>query len=98
MIAYVTIGNSDDKLTQREWACFQIDVSQILNDAGCLYHGEWNSHPTSIFQNACWCVEVDEDHTAALKDKLKGLSVKYGQDSIVWAQAPQPEFLSMRES
>lgn len=93
MIVYVAIGNSDDKLSQRDWALFQIDVNQALHTGGALYHGEWTSHPTSMFQNACWCAEINAVDAAPIKKKLRELAKAYRQDSIIWAVAPQSEFL-----
>lgn len=93
MIVYVSIGNSDDHLTQREWALFQIDLQQLLHDAGALFHGEWYSNPNSIFQNACVCMELPDALASGVKQKLIALAGKYVQDSIAWAHAPVTEFL-----
>lgn len=93
MIVYVSIGNSDDRLSQREWALYQIDLQQLLHDAGGLFHGEWYSNPNSIFQNACICMEIADAATPPLKIKLVMLAKKYRQDSIAWAIAPTTEFL-----
>ncbi|GIH07387.1 hypothetical protein Rhe02_54540 [Rhizocola hellebori] len=97
---YVSIGNSDDKLTQREWADFvsdvQSDLVYALNPYG-LIHGRWLSIPDAPFQNACWCVQfkashgdagqtVDE-HMAIAKARLAKLAKVYRQDSIAWAEA-----------
>lgn len=94
MIAYVSIGNSDDKLSQQQWAAFHLEVGYTLNNAGALFHGEFMSVSTSMFQNACWCIELHEATAPSLKARLAALTTKYGQDSIAWAEAPHTEFLS----
>jgi hypothetical protein len=51
MTIYISIGNSDDKLTQFQWASFQNDVSRALDAFGAHIHGQWYSAPDSAFQN-----------------------------------------------
>jgi hypothetical protein len=90
---YISIGNSDDKLSQAKWAMFQLDVARALTTAGARYHGEWHSHPGSMWQNACWCVEIPPAAAGRLKDELGRLADVYQQESIAWAEAPTTEFL-----
>ena len=94
MIVYVSIGNSDDKLTQRHWHDFHEDVRCELIGAGADFHGQWSSPSTDVWQNACWCVEVVEGVVAELKRNLAEIATRYGQDSIAWAEAPTTEFLA----
>jgi hypothetical protein len=91
---YITIGNSDDKLSQVEWYKFAADVDRAFNDAvkfeGARAHGRWYSLPNEPWQNACWCAEWDDglDHIVRLfKHRLAGLARDYRQDSIAWAEA-----------
>lgn len=91
---YVSIGNSDDKLTQAEWSNFYTHVSIILRSRrGLLIHGEWVSEPTLAWQNACWCIEVPEEQVEPLRVALKAIAALYRQDSIAWAVA-EVEFLT----
>jgi hypothetical protein len=100
---YISIGNSDDKLSQVEWSAFVTTADRLLSpDAGdSLYpvkarHGNWRSVPDDPWQNACWCVEVDDDADAVrcLKGELESLAQEYGQDSIAWAEVDGTEFIS----
>lgn len=84
---YVTVGNSDDKLSQFRWMCFQTDVTEALMDAGVEFHGQWYSGPVSQWQNACWCFEVLPNVAERLKAKLEHVAANYDQDSIAWAEA-----------
>lgn len=84
---YVSASNSDDKLTQREWAAFLVQVSAETRRWGGRIHGVWFSAPVSQHQNACWCFDVlnewaEEQH----KKALKNLAREYRQDSITWAE------------
>ena len=89
---YISIGNSDDKLTQREWSEFVVEVAAMAVSLGHT-HGSWVSPSASPWQNACWCVEYPSDAVAeTAKDELRALASRYRQDSIAWAVA-QTEFL-----
>lgn len=110
MITYISIGNTDDKLTQLEWSKFVADTRQVIDYTICgtgpehpwgKVHGAWFSAPSDPWQNACWCVELDDGgpdfrRTPAeiLKGRLAGVATEYRQNSIAWAVAPNTEFLS----
>jgi hypothetical protein len=98
MIVYISIGNSDNKLSQAEWAAFQLDVAEVINGALAVtvIHGEWVSLARAAYRNACWCVELRDGWTgpiSGLRDALHDLARRYDQDSIAWAEAPATEFL-----
>lgn len=91
--AYVSIGNSDDKLTQQEWALF-FSQTALLLQRHAKVHGQWASEPASAWQNACWCVQVDTQTKAEfIKAELVGLADQFRQDSIAWAEVKSTEFL-----
>ena len=89
MIAYISIGNSDDKLTQQEWADFYATVDELVvghsspRGTKIRIHGRWASAPTDPFQNACWCIEIDDPN--GLREELRRLTPRFQQDSIAWA-------------
>lgn len=87
MTVYVSIGNSDDKLTQREWSYFVNAVHHAVSDfvAPGKLHGAWFSVPASPWQNAVWCFEVDRPDE--LKGQLSEIAGRFGQESIAWAVA-----------
>ena len=84
---YISIGNSDDKLTQNEWAHFWTTVDRRIRSYAHVVHGSWVSEATSPWQNACWCIEVQPDHTKGLRIVLGQAAQAYQQDSIAWAEA-----------
>ncbi len=90
---YISIGNSDDKLVQREWAGFYRRTNLALRDFAQAVYGQWVSEPASAWQNACWCVTVDPRRAGDLKVELRKIAGEYRQDSIAWAEAPKVEFL-----
>lgn len=85
---YVSYGNSDDKLTQKEWSDLCIKVHMAVNSWGSEVHGVWTSHADASYQNACICFDIREGVWAQeLKSRLMQLATDYRQDSIVWAEA-----------
>ncbi|GAA3750311.1 hypothetical protein [Micromonospora maritima] len=98
-VAYISIGNSDDELPQREWADFARRVEQAIGIAasyrGGHIHGNWHSKPTDPWQNACWALQlpVDLDAISRLRADLIRLAGEYRQDSIAWALADTTTFL-----
>lgn len=82
---YVSIGNSDNKLTQQTWHYYCGRVRGLLNTSG-KFHGEWYSLPNSEFQNACWCVEISYGFVG-VKRALAQIAAMFQQDSISWAEA-----------
>lgn len=90
---YVSIGNSDDKLTQKEWASFHEQVDEAIHKVALTTYGHWLSESSARWQNACWCFELLRVDYAPLKQSLSALARNYQQDSIAWAEAPETEFL-----
>jgi hypothetical protein len=85
---YISIGNSDDKITQREWSMFVQGALGAVGQATTQIHGVWFSAPDSEFQNACVCAEIDDSaDEKILKERLAQLARLYSQDSVAWAVA-----------
>jgi len=84
---YVSIGNSDDKLTQERWAEFFARTSDAVQTFSRHVHGEWASLPNARWQNACWCFEPHPDDIDVMREVLAKLASRFGQDSIAWAVA-----------
>lgn len=95
VIAYISIGNSDDKLGQAQWCEFVDAVCGLVLDRdGVQVHGVWFSVPHSAFQNACWCVQITPTETYyALRRELAELARTYHQDSIAWAKVSRTDLL-----
>lgn len=95
MIVYLGFGNSDNKLTQREWVLLQIELKQVIHNAGVQILGEWHSYPDSIFQNACFAFGTLDDpgKTADLQGTIKAIAVEFKQDAIAWNEVTETQFL-----
>lgn len=94
MAVYITIGNTDDKLGQKQWSDFVKDVDDTIRMYASAIHAYCFSLPNAPWQNCVWCCEfamsIDEK---CCKEDLGVLTGKYNQDSIAWAPAVT-EFLT----
>lgn len=77
---YISIGNSDDKLSQLAWADYQCKLLEVVDEFSTEIHGIWYSAPRSPYQNMCVCIEVgDKDELIVA---LRELCSDFNQDSI----------------
>lgn len=93
MNVYISIGNSDDKLSQARWAAFWSLVNINIRAHAKAVHGAWLSLPNSGYQNACWCIEPQGNHTR-FRNTLRDIAQEFEQDSITWAEVSEVTFLS----
>jgi len=89
----IQIGNSDDKLPQREWAEFVSAVVIVLMDADVAIHFGGHSNPADPWQNAAWVIVGEPKAIALLKKQLVHARSRYRQDSIAWTEADKTEFV-----
>jgi hypothetical protein len=77
------IGNSDDKLSQKEWSLFCAHTKTRLGGIKDLqFHLMGYSWPGSPFQNACFVIEIDIDQIEEVMLIAGNLAHKYRQDSV----------------
>jgi hypothetical protein len=84
---YISIGNSDDKLTQLQWHAFHAAVNALVRRFASRIYGDWVSPSTEMWQNACIAAEIPAEHIDVLKALLGRHAFDYLQDSIAWAEA-----------
>ena len=80
--AAVSIGNTDNKLSQQEWNLFVTQVNDVLKHYGKIHFfgGASNWEP---WQNVAWIVEVAyAADVSNFSVALEALRVKYNQDAI----------------
>lgn len=78
----IQIGNSDDKLTQKEWSEFCNQTRWEIERFAKTIHFSGFSLPSDPWQNACFVFELKDDVLKHLSINLKTIRQKYGQDSI----------------
>lgn len=82
----IQIGNSDDKLTQAQWAHFFKRVDNAVKSRASQIHFSGASHPSAEWQNAAWIFEIEETPSLRLYDDLKVFCEMFSQDSIAWTE------------
>lgn len=81
---HLAIGNTDDKLSSREWAEFIKDVdTQVASIATQAMR--WFSAPDDPWQSACWMLMFkNEQRLLAAQRTVIKLRRQYRQDSVAW--------------
>lgn len=80
---HLSIGNSDGKLAQPEWADYYAETDAMVRAYAVKVFGAWVSLPTSPYQNACWAFEMHPAEDWLLfQRRIARLAKKWGQDSI----------------
>ena len=93
MNVYISIGNSDNRLTQQEWVDYVAIVQRTILPAADRVHGNWRSLPDEPFQNACWLIEIKPRTARSTKRDLAEIAHRYRQTSIAWATG-RTQFIS----
>lgn len=96
MTVYVSIGNSDDGLSQKQWAQYWRSVYELVLSFATEVHGAWLSSASSEHQNACWCFELEEDAAPIVRERLAMFAGRFAQDSIAWAVADKIDFIKAK--
>lgn len=91
----VQIGNSDDKLTQKEWNSFvqftHIEILKLIVDNGMHFCA--GSPSSAVWQNYCFVFNIESINIPHLKECLKDMAKRFKQNSIAWTEG-DTEFLS----
>jgi hypothetical protein len=78
----IQIGNTDDKLSQPEWASFFDQVNRLVEEMTLRVHFAGASDSTRPWQNACWVAEIKTGEATTLERSLEPIRVRFRQDSI----------------
>lgn len=78
----IQIGNSDDKLSQREWNKYVVSINDIVDEHCCERHFFGGSVFSAPWQNACWVVEVDGNNLQEFLLRLSATGTRFNQDSV----------------
>lgn len=82
---YISVGNSDDKLSQGRWAALVGEIDTFL--LPFEIKGRWFSPPDTPYQNACWCVAAPTADLSIWRAMFRLIATAYDQDEIVFAVA-----------
>lgn len=79
--AVVQIGNSDNKLTQSEWAHFAECMREAVSENVFRIHFSGGSDWDAPWQNACFVAEVNDEQVSGLVDAVTKCRKQFYQDS-----------------
>lgn len=82
MYVTVSIGNTDNKLSQQEWSEFVNRTHKLVSEYADQVHFDGGSSSWLPWQNMCWLIEIDEGSRTHLYAQLLDLKQVYRQDSI----------------
>jgi hypothetical protein len=86
---YTAIGNSDNSLSQSDWAKFQGEFSQLITGQANKIWEQCYSAPTAEWQNMCVGFDCDDEKIGSIQIELRELASKYRQDSIAWSEVKE---------
>lgn len=82
----IQIGNSDDKLTQREWAKYVSTVHDLITESCLTVHFFGGSENYAEWINVCWVLAGSKSRIEYLRLNLPGIKKNFQQDSIAWTE------------
>ena len=82
----IQIGNTDDKLKQKEWASFVMNMHNAILRNCAAVHFFGGSTTWEQWQNVAWVVECNLDSVAVLKIAVENTRRAYFQDSAAWTE------------
>ena len=82
MTVVVQIGNSDNKLTQGEWAHYVEAIRNVIRKNVSAIHFQGGSDWDAPWQNACWVCDIDHSFKDEFIASLLQVKNSYRQDSI----------------
>ncbi len=84
----VQIGNSDNKLTQSEWAHYCAAIREVMRESSRVIFFSGGSDWDAPWQNACWVASVDAEKMQELKRQLRQVRESFRQDSVAMVCGP----------
>ena len=92
-VATIQIGNTDNRLSQKEWSEFAMRAREAIQRTVHRVHFSGGADWDAPRQNACWVCEVLPDQLPGLKAALRRLCVEHRQESIALSVG-EPEFIT----
>lgn len=80
------IGNSDDRLSQREWHDYVEAVRAVLEVNHVQVHFFGAPPNWTPWQNAAWVFVIEREQIPDLQAALIEIRVEFRQDSFAWSE------------
>ena len=91
MYVTISIGNTDNKLSQEEWSRYVEEVDEILRTNGKIHFfgGAPNWMP---WQNTAWIADILPENSTTVASRLNATRVLYKQRSLFF-MVGTPDFI-----
>lgn len=83
----ISIGNSDNKLTQKEWSEFVERVNKLILMNATRVHFFGGAANWMPWQNVAWIFDCEDRKIHAFKEALTFLRMAYQQDSACYLES-----------
>lgn len=94
--ATILIGNSDNKLTQQEWADFCTAATEVVAVFSSSVQFSGTSAGDKPWQNACWVITTSGDYLDDIRAQLARIARIWRQDAIALVVG-ETEFVEARQ-
>jgi hypothetical protein len=88
----VQIGNSDNKLSQTEWAEFVRRVDGIIRQQANAVHFFGGTENWAVWQRVCWVFDCKGEQLPDLRRKLTATRKEFRQDAAAFTEG-ETEFV-----
>jgi hypothetical protein len=88
----VQIGNSDNKLSQTEWAEFVRQVEAMIREHAKAIHFFGGTENWAARQRVCWVFDCEDLQSVNLKKQLTKIREEFRQDAAAFTQG-ETEFI-----
>lgn len=82
----IQIGNSDNKLSQNEWAHYVEATKQAIEKTVNEVHFFGGSPNWRPWQNVAWVIVVQDEEIPKLKQQLAYVRHSFNQDFVAWTE------------
>ena len=82
MLISIQAGNSDNKLTQQEWAEFIVELGSLVRAYATALHFFGGSETYARWQNVCWVAEIPSGCFDELVSDIVQIRKLHRQDSV----------------
>jgi hypothetical protein len=82
----VQIGNSDDKLSQKQWSLFVQHIDKVIQEYATDVHFSGASVGWAPWQNACYVFTCADYMIDGLKQNLSLTARRFSQESVAYTE------------
>lgn len=82
----IQIGNTDNKLSQQQWADFFHNADIVIRNYATEVHFFGGSENWKPWQNLCWVITAADYMIEPFKKSMMILGAEFGQESVAYTE------------